>query len=144
MDRAVVPDPWQVLRHSDLILERAPIAQLGRYYNDRRAIVIRQGLLIVQERTVLWHELVHARRRDEGCGDPYFDEDQERSVDREAARWSMPTRALLWAARGAYSYAEVADTLKTTEPMLHVRLDTLHPAERAALRRINHEMDWAA
>lgn len=139
-----VPDPWKVLGGTDLILDRAPIPQMGRYYNERRAIVIRQGILLVEERTVLWHELVHARRRDRSCDDPYFDDDQERSVDREAARWSMPFRALLWAAHGAHSHAEVADALKTTERMLHVRLDTLHPAERAALRRVNQEMEWAA
>lgn len=56
----------------------------------------------------------------------------------------MPTQALLWAARGAYSLFEVADSLKTTERMLRVRLDTLHPAERAALCRINQAMEWAA
>lgn len=140
----MVPNPWDVLEASDLILERAPIAQMGRYYDHRRAVVVRQGLLIVEERTVLWHELVHARRRDQRCDDPYFDSDQERSVDRDAARWSMPFRAVSAAARGAYSYAEVADTLKTTERMLHVRLGTLHPSERAALSRINDLMEWAA
>jgi hypothetical protein len=140
----MVPDPWQILAQTDLTLVRWDIPEPGRYYDSERAVVVRRGLLLVEERAVLWHELVHARRRDRSCGDPYFDDDQERSVDREAARWSMPSRVLLWAARGAHSHGEVADALKTTERMLHIRLDTLHPAERAALRRINREMEWAA
>jgi hypothetical protein len=143
-DSVAVPDPWAELARLDLVLLRQPIPQAGRYYRDERAIVLRSGLLLVQERAVLWHELVHAERGDARCDDPYFDSDQERSVEREAARRAMPFADLLEAGRGATSYAEVADSLKTTEALLHVRLHTLHPAERAALIRQNHQMEWAA
>lgn len=139
-----VPDPWAELARLDLVLVRQAIPERGRFYRDEGAIVIRSGLLLVEERAVLWHELVHAERGDARCDDPYFDSDQERSVEREAARRAMPFADLLEAGRGALSYAEVADRLKTTEALLHVRLSTLHPAERAALVRQNREMEWAA
>jgi hypothetical protein len=141
-----VPDPWKVLheRHPRVGLVRWDIPEMGRFYADEGIIVVQQGLLIVQERAVLWHELVHCDRGDRRCDDPYFDSDQERSVEREAARRAMPFSDLLGAARAATSYAEVADTLKTTEALLCVRLSTLHPSERATLIRQNQRMEWAA
>lgn len=140
-----VPDPWALLATTDLAYQdNVDMPEAGRYYHRQRVIMLRKGLLIVEQRAFLWHELVHAERGDTDCFDPYFNSDQERSVNREAARRAMPFADLLDAARGATSYAEVADTLKTTEVMLMVRLKTLHPAERAALIRQNHCMDWAA
>jgi hypothetical protein len=117
--------------------------EMGRYYHRQRVIIVRTGLLLVEQRATLWHELVHARRGDQRCFLGWFDQ-QERSVDREAARWAMPFPALMEAARGALSHADVADALKTTEGLLRVRLDGLHPTERAALRRLNEQMEWAA
>lgn len=138
-----VPDPWEELAATDLILDRAPIAQLGRYYHYRRAIVIRSGLLVVEERAVLWHELVHADRGDTTpC--PALEGKQEASCTREAARRAIPFTSLVEAHRGAHCRAEVADALKTTEALLQVRLDGLHPAERAALRRQTEWMEWVA
>lgn len=142
---SMVPDPWRVLaRHCDLHLIRWAIPELGRYYDEQRTIVVRQGLLIVEERAVLWHELVHARRRDRRCDIAVLDARQERSVDREAARWAMPLPALLEAMRGEPPLAEAADMLKTTPALLRVRLDTMHPAERAQARRHLGEREWAA
>jgi hypothetical protein len=141
-----VPDPWKVLqeRHPRIGLVRWDIPEMGRFYADLQMVVVRQGLLVVQERAVLWHELVHCDRGDRRCDDPYFASDQERSVEREAARRAMPFPDLLAAGRGAASRAEVADSLKTTEALLLVRLTTLHPAERASLIRQNQKMEWAA
>lgn len=133
------PDPWKVLASTDLLLIRWPIPELGRYYHRERLIVVRRGLMIVQERAVLFHELVHARR-----GDLYCSDKTDRSVDREAARWAMPTAVLLEAFVGARSYAEVADALKTTELLLQVRLGSLHPSERAAVQRLRERMEEAA
>lgn len=135
----MIPDPWAELRRTDIALIRWDIPELGRYYHRERVIVIRRGLLLVEERAVLWHELVHARRGDEVCT-PKTDA----SVDREAARRAMPTNDLVEAFRGARSYAEVADTLKTTVRLLRVRLETLHPAERAALIRLRDKLEEVA
>lgn len=140
----MVPDPWDVLARTDLVLCSAPMPEMGRYYHRQRVIILRTGLLLVEQRATLWHELVHARRGDRLCHDGWFDEQQERSVDREAARWSMPLPALLAAFIGSRCYADVADGLKTTERLLRVRLNALHPAERAAVQSARLAMEDAA
>jgi hypothetical protein len=139
-----VPDPWQVLATTDLVLVRVAMPELGRYYDEHRVIFIRKGLLLVEERAVLWHELVHSRRRDRRCADGVLGARQEASVDREAARWAIPLPALLEAMRGEPPLDEAADWLKTTPALLRVRLQGLHPAERAQVRRHLGEREWAA
>lgn len=129
----MVPDPWKVLADTDLVLAYVDMPEAGRYYDRQRVIFLRKGLLLVEQRATLWHELVHARRRDATCtGGPLGGEP---SVDREAARWAMPLHALAEALRGDPVAVEVADRLKTTEALLRVRMKTLHPAERGYLRR---------
>lgn len=141
----MVPDPWRVLaRQADLKLIRWDIPEMGRYYDEHRTIVVRAGLLVVEERAVLWHELVHARRRDRQCVTTVLGTRMEASVDREAARWALPLPALLEAMRGEPPLVEAADWLKTTPALLRVRLKTLHPAERAQVRRHLGEREWAA
>lgn len=140
-----VPDPWAVLARTDLALwAEVVMPEEGRYYHRQRVIFLRKGLLVVEQRATLWHELVHARRGDNRCHMTWFDDQQERSVDREAARRAMPITALLAAFTGARCYAEIADTLKTTERLLMVRLDALHPSERAAVQRVREQSEEAA
>ncbi len=139
----MVPDPWDVLRAERLILTHEPIAEPGRYYHRQRAIVLRSGLLLVEQRAALWHELVHARRGDEAREWP-LSARMEASVDREAARWAMPLADLLAAVRDDVPAAEVADRLKTTEHLLGVRLTALHPAERGALAQQAATREWVA
>ncbi|MCW2545387.1 MAG: hypothetical protein JWM40_2939 [Frankiales bacterium] len=120
----------------DLLLLRAPIPERGRYYHRLRAIVVRAGLLIVEERATLWHELVHAERGDEHCeGRDHLR--QEARCHREAARRSIDLRDLADAMCWSDDEHEQADQLKTTVEYLRIRLDPrhLHPAERAYLRR---------
>lgn len=125
----MVPNPWSVLARTDLVLCHAPMPEAGRYYDRQRVVMLRSGMLLVEQRAALWHELVHARRRDTACllGKAHG------SVDREAARWSMPLADLAEAWRGDPCPSEVADRLKTTEALLRVRMDALHPAERGHL-----------
>lgn len=140
-----VPDPWAELARTDLILLREDIGEDGRYYHSKRVIVVRKGLLIVEERAVLWHELVHHWRADVRCGSDWHDAAQERSVDREAARRALPLSALEVALRRHLgSRHDAADALKTTERLLQVRMDHLHPAERHHLRRELERVEWAA
>lgn len=140
----MVPDPWQVLAATDLVLARVAMPELGRYYDEHRVIFVQRGLLLVEERAVLWHELVHARRRDSRCASDVLWVRQEASVDREAARWALPLPALLEAMRGEPPLTDAADWLKTTPALLRVRLQGLHPAERAQVRRHLGEREWAA
>lgn len=130
-----VPDPWQVLSLTDLLLATVSMPEAGRYYHRQRVVMLRTGLLLVEQRAVLWHELVHARRGDAGCGMDWYTSKEEVSVDREAARWAIPLGALAEALRGDPFPAESADRLMTTEALLRIRLDALHPAERGHLRR---------
>lgn len=128
---AVTPDPWAALRQRPhLTLIRWPIPELGRYYVHRHVIVIRKGLRLVEERSVLWHELVHADRGDEHCS-PKTDG----LVTREAARRAIAVDELADAMLWSDHPAEQADQLKVTEALLQVRLEHLHPSERGYLQR---------
>lgn len=129
-------DPWKALHERpDLNLVRAPIRERGRYYHRLRTIVIRTGMLIVQERDTLWHELVHADRGDEWPCDERLHERQEAWCAKQAARKAILIEdladALLWSPH----LDEQADQLKTTRETLQIRLHHLHPSERHYLRR---------
>ncbi len=139
----MVPDPWEELAATDLLLVRAAIPEVGRYYHHERTIVLRSGLLLVERRAALWHELVHARRGDVTTCWP-MSVRVEASADREAARWAMPLPALLDAVRGEPPLVEVADRLKTTVHLLTVRLSALHPAERGAVAQHIATREWVA
>lgn len=122
--------PWDALPE-DVILTDAPIAERGRYYHRLKTIVLRRGMRLVEQRSVLWHELIHAERGDEAC-----DERTETNrIEREAARRAIDVFELADAMRWSDQLAEVADELKVTEDLLRVRLDHLHPAERGLLCR---------
>lgn len=111
-------------------LLHADIPERGRYYHRLRTIVLRRGLSLVEQRSTLWHELVHAERGDQHC-----DDKTERVVERDAARLAIDVHALADALLWSAHPAEVADQLKVTEDLLTVRLRHLHPAERGYLRR---------
>lgn len=116
-----------------MVLHRAPIAEPARYYDAERAIVVRRGLLLEEERRYLWHELVHADRRDRAC---HVDDRVEVSVEREAARRALPLPSLLWAFGRATSHEEVVDLLKLPAKWIQFRLDIAHPAERRLIRDV--------
>lgn len=120
------------MARSDLVLHRAPISEPARYYDSERAIVVRRGLLLEEERRYLWHELVHADRRDQSC---HVDAKAETSVEREAARRALPLTTLLWAFGRAATHEEVVDLLKLPVGWIQYRLNIAHPAERALIRR---------
>lgn len=115
----------------DINLIRAPIDKPGRYYDEHRTIVMRSGLLIVEERRHLWHELAHADRRDTAA---HNDPAVERVVERHAAQNAMPWESLLWAWSEATDLTEMADLLKLPEDWVWFRLRNLHPAQKAMLR----------
>jgi Zn-dependent peptidase ImmA (M78 family) len=91
-------DPWaELAAHPEISFARAklPDGQSGRYYRDLHAIVLDDRLDPAQERVTLWHELLHAERRDD-CS--ISDADHE-AVDREAhARAGVPYSGVLAAA----------------------------------------------
>lgn len=103
----------------------------GRYYDTERTIVIRKGLLIEEERRHLWHELVHADRRD--CAF-HTDASVERLVERHAAENAMPWESVQWAWAEATDLTEMAGLLKLPEDWVYFRLRGLHPAQKAMLK----------
>lgn len=133
----MVPNPWVALEaRPDLLLVRAAIPEPGRYYDAERTIVVRKGLMIVEERRYLWHELVHADRRDQAC---HITAKQEASVEREAARRAMPLTSLEFAAERALSWDEFADHLKAPTSWARFRWRIAHPAEKAVVRAAARE-----
>jgi hypothetical protein len=127
-----VPSPWIALAaRTDLNLVRAPISSQGRYYDGHRTIVMRDDLLIEEERRHLWHELVHADRRDRAG---HMDAKVERLVDRHAAENAMPWESISWAWERATDLTEMAGLLKLPEDWVWQRLHSLHPAQKALLR----------
>lgn len=126
-------NPWRVLaeHHPHVAVIRWPIPELGRYYHRLKTIVVRENLRIVEERAVLWHEIVHLERGDEHC-----DRRTERNrIEREAARRAIDIEELADALLWSDQPSEVADQLKVTEDLLQLRLRHLHPSERGYLRR---------
>jgi hypothetical protein len=71
---------WAVLAGMDVVLLRAAIPELGRYYDGPRAIVLREDLPRDQEQAVLWHESLHAQRRDTGT----ISDEEHSELDRRA------------------------------------------------------------
>jgi hypothetical protein len=124
-------NPWaEIARRPHLQLVHADIPERGRYYHQLRTIVIRKGLPLVEARSTLWHELVHADRGDESCS-----QKGEDRVTRAAARLAIHlpdlADAILWSDHAD----ERADQLKVTRELLDARLGSLHPAEQGYLRR---------
>lgn len=79
LDRA--DGAWVALAElPDVMLLRAPIPEHGRYYDGLRAIVLREDLPRGQEQAVLWHEVLHAQRRDTSA----ITEAEHEALDREA------------------------------------------------------------
>lgn len=137
-----MPNPWVALRaRPDLLLLRAWISEPGRYYDSERAIVMRRGLLLCEERRYLWHELVHADRRDRAC---HMDDRVEGSVDREAVRRAIPTSSLEWAWPRADHWCDLADLLKLPEGWVRWRWQISAPYEKALLRRMEERCEHSA
>jgi hypothetical protein len=127
-----VPDPWEFLLRElpDVVLLRLAIDEPGRYYDRERAIVLRRGLMLEEERRFLWHEVVHALRQDGDCG-LWLSARMERSVEREAARRAMPAKLLEAAMAVSFDWHDFASRMKVPEPWVRFRLEIAHPSERA-------------
>lgn len=140
-----VPDPWAFLARElpDVRLLREPIAEPGRYYDTHRVIVLRKGMKLEAERRYLWHELVHATRRDERCGG-WLKTKVEASVEREAAQRAMPFAALEHHLERASSWHDFVWHMKVPEEWVRFRLDIAHPAEKALLERASARLEETA
>jgi hypothetical protein len=126
-------NPWRSLRQAEhlfLITADLPASSGGGVYvpnGDAAAVVLDRGLLQVERRCVLAHELVHDERGG-GCDLPGMPDTwrpvvvrEERWVDDEVARRLVPQRELLEfcvaraEVQGSLTSAEVAAEFDVTE-----------------------------
>jgi hypothetical protein len=133
-----VPSPWVALAARPwLNLVYAKIAEPARYYDGEQCIVLRRGLLLAEQRRYLWHELVHADRRDVSG---QAGRAVEAQVERRAVARALPLTTLSWAFAREASRHEVAAAGKLPEEWLQFRLDVAAPSERALLGRLHRRL----
>ncbi len=133
--RSRVPSPWVALAARPwLNLIHARIAEPARYYDGEQCIVLRRGMPLAEQRRYLWHELVHADRRDVAA---QGGADVEAQVERQAVSRALPLVTLQWAFSLEVSRHEVAAAVGLPEEWLQFRLDIAAPSERALLRHLH-------
>ena len=132
--------PWRVLRsHAYVTLLRHDSGPAGFTRFPEATISLRRDLTQVERRCTLTHELQHVIRG------PFLEHNrakEEAAVERASARLLIGVRELGEALAWAHNPHEAADELWVDVATLRARLDHLHPAERAYLkRRLSVESD---
>lgn len=134
--------PWRRLREVlpdwDVSFAILPAGLLCATNTAQRRILLDRRQLQAQRRCTLDHEIAHAEAGDVGCQHPK----RERAIDQASARRLIPLDRLVDAARWAHNLHELADELWVDLATTQCRLDHLHPAERAAVRRALAERDF--
>lgn len=126
--------PWRLLRErDDLTLRVRDLGDDGPLgLTDGSTITLTTGLLQVERRCVLMHELVHIER-----GLPHGDDPaEEASVENEVARRLVPLDILVEALRWSIDVHEVADACWVMPHLIQMRVHRLHPAERAVVAEV--------
>ena len=129
--------PWRRLRDLpqwDVVWCDLPVGTLGFTDHDTRTIWLQRGQLQAQRRSTLAHELEHVARGPVPAK-PVLRAREEAAVEQAAARQLINLEALGEALAWATTPAEVADELWVDEALLLTRLQHLHPAEKAYLKR---------
>lgn len=122
----VWPDGWQV--------EVAPLPRGTRgltLYRERRSIIA-PDLHPWQRRATETHEAIHAH---DGPVPAWMEAREERRVNRATARRLIALPDLIHALQVTADAHVAAEMLEVPVPMVWSRLNGLHPAERAAVRR---------
>lgn len=127
-----VPNPWVALgARPHLNLVRSAISEPSRYYDDEQAIVVRKGLLLCEERRHLWHEIVHADRRDRFG---HSSQPLEDAVERAAVRLAIPFRSLQWGLYQTETIFDLSELLKLPEEWVAFRWKIATSWEKRTLR----------
>lgn len=127
--------PWRELRaleHVSLHFVTDLPRGVDGLTDGHATIWMRKGMAQVQRRCVLTHELVHIDREHRG----HQDDEAEASVRLEVAHLLIPdvhhlAATLAW----ADDMYEAAGELWVTPEVLTVRMEDLHPAEKAIIRQ---------
>ncbi len=124
--------PWRTLRdqwpHVDLYYADLPEGTWG--LSDGRTIWLSDTLSQAERRCTVMHEIVHMELGQHECQDPAVEAVVHREVARRLIPWERLASALLW----ARDELELADELWVDVETVQVRLEHLHPSERAKLR----------
>lgn len=112
---------------------------MGETDFDDGTISIRRGMTQAERRSTCMHEVLHVERGPVPMG---LVDREEYRVRKESARLLLPNikvvgEAIAW----AYDLDEAAEELWVDVGTLRVRLDHLHPAERAYLKRRLEELE---
>jgi len=125
--------PWRHLRTLDGVELRWRDTERVGCYNHRSGVIeMATGMTQAERRSTLTHELIHVER---GPVPPQCRDEEERIVERLAARRLIPVVALGEAMAWTPHMDVVADELWVDLPMLWARLDSLDLEERAYLDR---------
>lgn len=138
-------DPWSDLAsrpHLTYVTTRLPLADAW-YLPDVPGIAMDDRLTRTERRCVLAHELAHIdlghhhQPAGNGPGTSRMARRNERDADMLAARRLICIYRLAAAlAEERHCRWHVAELLDVTEQLLQVRLEHLHPSERALLKRV--------
>lgn len=133
--------PWRRLRELvDVTLGWHDGGYAGWCRHSTQEVSLRRGMTQAERRSTICHEVVHLER---GPAPKGYGRQDELAVSKEAARRLIPNvRALGEALAWACCPEEAADELWVDVGTLRTRLNHLHPAERAYLkRRLDDEQD---
>lgn len=128
--------PWRAFRELEEWTLRWAVLPFGIWgltdFGDK-TVTLAHGLTQAERRCTIAHETQHIHR---GEVPAWRQPHEEREVDRNVARLLLPDiyaigEALAWATCNE----EAADELWVDDLTLRARLDSLHPAERAYLKR---------
>lgn len=126
--------PWRRLRELvEVTLHWHDDGPAGWCRHSTQEVSLRRGLTQAERRSTICHEVVHLERGPAVRG---YGAREELEVSKEAARRLLPDiRAVGEALAWATCVDEAADELWVDRGTLRVRLEHLHPAERAYLKR---------
>jgi Zn-dependent peptidase ImmA (M78 family) len=117
----------------------------GVLFADLQTILLRRGLLQVQRRCTLAHELAHHHLEHNGCADRRSLRRQELEAEIVASRWLIPLDAYIRARLWSRHEEEQAEELWVDVPILRARADSLTRAERTLVQdRVRAAQEWGA
>ena len=99
---------------------------------DSRVILLERSRTIAEHRCDLAHAIAHIDLAHRG---DTFNTKHEEAANRYAAKLMIGLEPLSEAMAWSDNYAEVAELLRVDERTLRMRLQCLHPAERAYLKQ---------
>lgn len=132
-----IPHPWRRLRDlPEVTLAWHDDGPDGWFCHDTMVLSIRRGMSQAERRSTVAHELQHVHR---GRVWAAWAAREEAACEVAAARDLIDLHKLGETLAWAHCLAEAAEELWVDEQLLVARLSSLHPTERAYLRkRLEH------